>query len=397
MAFATLLSGCATTGTPETVRAVDRATFVPSTTAAAATPLAAPASVVPLVEKRRKRRGPPAAAVGVQFHGLWSSYSDRDRAVALDRIAAMGARWVRIDISWAMLQPNPGAIDARGWGPQFIDHVISMAHARGLRVLGTFWLTPGWANGYAGERVAPRDPATYGRAFAWAARRWAGKVQAWEAWNEPNSGDFLVGADPTTYTRLLCAAYRSTQALPGPAPARVVYGGTMHNDVPWIARTYRAGAKGCFDVMATHPYQSPSGTSPLSGRGTSIWEFQHLRAVRALMVRNGDRRPVWLTEFGWSSHANTGREAGWEQGVTEAQQASFTVAALRTLRQRYPWVRRAFLYTDRANPGEGVHQAGFGLMTNDLRPKPVYHAVRSWVRSNPPWLRYLPRKVGRTG
>jgi hypothetical protein len=319
-------------------------------------------------------------AVGVQFHGLWSTYSDTERAGILDKVAAMGATWVRIDISWAMLQPTRAPIDPDAWGPQQVDKVITMAHRRGLKVLGTLWLTPPWAHPLAGERSGPADPRSYARALAWAARRWQGKAQAWEVWNEPNATEFFAGANPNRYARLLCASYRAVQAAPGPPAARIVYGGTMHNDVDWIRRTYQAGVQGCFDIMATHPYQSPADTSATSGAGASMWEFKHLRHVRSLMLRHGDRRPVWVTEFGWSSHRNRGGEANWERGVTRRQQAVYTVNALRLLRREFPFVRNAFLYTDRANPAEGIHQAGYGLLTHRLRPKPVYHALRGYLR-----------------
>src|SRR5687767_14383037 len=149
----------------------------------------------------------PAArpAFGAQFHGMWSSWDDASRARYLDQLAASGATWVRLDVSWAMLQPTSrDAYDLR-WGVPFVDRVVSMITARGLQPLVTLWLTPGWANGGAGPRTLPTDPADYARAAGWAAQRWAGSVPAWEVWNEPNHPDFMVGADPVAYTRLLKA------------------------------------------------------------------------------------------------------------------------------------------------------------------------------------------------
>ena len=317
--------------------------------------------------------------VGVQFHGLWSSYTDRDRAQVLDKLVAMGSTWVRLDVSWAMLQPEAGKIDPDSWGVKNIDKVVRMASSRGLQVLGTLWLTPDWANPPAGERSAPADPGDYGKAFAWAAKHWKGKVDAWEVWNEPNSGDFFVDPNPVTYTRLLCSAYRAVQKTPGQPGAKVVYGGTMHNDIDWIKDTYRAGAKGCFDIMATHPYQSPSDTGPLAGRGTEPWEFAALGEVRDVMRSYNDYRAVWITEFGWSSHTNNGNEPAWALGVTPQQQANYTVEALKALKTRFPFVRKAFIYNDRATVGEGSHLAGYGILTANNQPKPVYNALKTFL------------------
>lgn len=328
-------------------------------------------------EQRRRQRPGRSLAVGAQFHGVWSSYSDAERAEVLDKLAAMGAGWVRVDMSWAMIQPERGRIDPSSWGVQHTEKVITMAHERGLKVLGMFWLTPPWADPQAGERSVPARPAQYGEALAWAARRWAGKVRAWEVWNEPNSGDFLAGADPRAYTRLLCAAHDAVRA--SGSKVRIVFGGTMYNDARWIDRAYEAGAAGCFDVMATHPYVAPADHGP-SVAARTMYDFG-LGGVRAVMREHGDRSPVWVTELGWSSHRNHGWEEPWQLGVTEAEQARYSVEALRLLEERYPYVRKAFFYTDRAQPGTSEHLAGYGLMREDLAVKPVWRALRAHLTS----------------
>jgi hypothetical protein len=319
---------------------------------------------------------------GVQFHGMWSDYNDTTRAAVLDQLAASGARWLRIDVAWSMIQPaGPGSYDL-GWGVPFVDRVVSMAHARGFKVLVMFWMTPGWANDNRGLRAAPDDPADYARAIRWAADRWSAEVDAWEVWNEPNLDDFFAGTDPGVYSRLLCAAYPAVKA--GDPSAKVVFAGVVFNDVEWIERAYAAGAHGCFDVMATHPYQGPADLSPLAPDNGEIWRLTHVPAVRQLMVANGDaHKPIWFTEFGWSSHPNTGREQPWDRGVTAEQQASYAVDALRLIRERYPYVRKAFWYNER-NKGTGdAQQDDFGLLTRDLTRKPVYNALQSYLLGRP--------------
>ena len=65
-------------------------------------------------------------------------------------LAATNARWVRIDINWARIQPsqtsidvndpNPGSGSGLNWG--VTDTVIRAARNNGLRVLGLILLTP---------------------------------------------------------------------------------------------------------------------------------------------------------------------------------------------------------------------------------------------------------------
>ncbi|MDX6198839.1 MAG: polysaccharide biosynthesis protein PslG [Actinomycetota bacterium] len=319
---------------------------------------------------------PPAPAFGVQFHGMWSSYDDASRALFLDQIAASGTTWVRVDLSWAMLQPTSRDSYDLAWGVPFADHVLKMVTARGLRPLVTLWLTPPWANGGQDERTLPIDAADYARAAQWAAARWADTVPAWEIWNEPNDNDFLRGADPVAYTRLLRAAYPAIKA--GSPAARVVFGGPASNDTAWIEKTYAAGAGGFFDTMATHPYQAIADEAPEVPDDGTRYHFTHLTAVHALMAAHGDGdKEIWATEFGWSSHANSGTEANWERGVTRAQQADFLVRALRLTAATMPYVTHLFWYTDRDFTDQNAQNSNYGIFDAALRPKPVYDALRN--------------------
>src|SRR4051794_30061999 len=73
---------------------------------------------------------PPGPDFGVQFHGMWSNYTDAQRAVVLDKMAAAHVGWVRLDVSWAMLQPD-GPSSYNTWGVNFVDRVVTMATSRG--------------------------------------------------------------------------------------------------------------------------------------------------------------------------------------------------------------------------------------------------------------------------
>lgn len=316
--------------------------------------------------------------VGVQFHGMWSDTTDEQRALFLDQLAEAGGLWVRLDVSWAMLQPDgPDSYDL-AWGVPFVDRVLSMITQRGLRPLVTLWLTPEWANGGAGERTAPDEPADYARAAQWAAQRWQSQVPAWQVWNEPNSSDFLTSADPDEYAALLRAAYPAIKA--GNPDATVVFGGTQHNDVDWIADAYDAGISGSFDVMATHPYMSPADLPPEAPNDGTGNRLRHLVAVRELMVERGDEDlPVWLTEFGWSAHPNSGDEEPWQRGVTPQEQADYLRRTVQLVRDDMPYVTHMFWYTDRDRPDRGPQLGGYGLFDPQLSPKPAFDALAQYL------------------
>jgi hypothetical protein len=327
---------------------------------AAAAPVAAPATT-------------SAASVGVQFHGMWQMYSDAQRIAVLDKLRAAGSRSVRLDVSWAMLQPTgPGSYDA--WGTAFVDKVINMAYARGIKPLVILWLTPGWANRGQAERVLPDNAADYARVARWAAARWDGKVIGWEVWNEQNSPDFMEGADPVAYTRLLKTAYPAFKA--GSAATPVVFGGVQYNDTDWIRRAYNAGAKDSFDVMATHPYMGVADTAPGTADDGTMWTLNHVRTVHDLMVARGDgAKKLWFTEFGWSTHATSPGAPNWERGVTETTQAAYLTQTVNLVRAQYPYVTRMYWYNERDLTDGGIQVEHYGLLHRDLSPKPALAAL----------------------
>jgi beta-glucosidase/6-phospho-beta-glucosidase/beta-galactosidase len=77
----------------------------------------------------------------------------------LDEAVAVGAKVVRVDVSWSTLEP-----DAKGqysaWYLAKMDNVVAQAQTRGVELLLTFWTTPCWASS------APAD-VKQGCAGAW--------------------------------------------------------------------------------------------------------------------------------------------------------------------------------------------------------------------------------------
>ncbi|HEX2292880.1 MAG TPA: cellulase family glycosylhydrolase, partial [Gaiellaceae bacterium] len=111
--------------------------------------------------------------MGVQFHCNWSTYTNETRRQTLDKIAAAGIEWVRIDTSWEGME-----LDHKGhrnpWYIGMTDFCVDEARKRGLKVLITLWLTPAWANGGQSNRRPPANPQDYADFARWAAGHWKG-------------------------------------------------------------------------------------------------------------------------------------------------------------------------------------------------------------------------------
>jgi hypothetical protein len=311
--------------------------------------------------------------LAVQWHGMWAYYTDEQREIVLGQLQQANVHALRMDVSWAMLQPT-NATTYDPWGVSFVDRVVGMISAHGMTPLITLWLTPGWANANMGDRVPPTNPADYARVAQWAANRYAGRVGAWEVWNEPNSNDFFVGASPVVYTNLLKAAYPAFKA--GDPKTLVVFGGTQYNDDAWIAKCYDAGVKGFFDVMSTHSYQGMSNQSPLAPDDGTIYRFTHLIAVRNLMVARGDgAKSIW-TGMGYSTHVDPPNTPNWNRGVSEVTQAIYLNQAINLIRQQWPWIGKFGAYVAQdEDVFANFHDRHYGLLRADLSAKPSLTAL----------------------
>jgi hypothetical protein len=316
---------------------------------------------------------PPAAGGMVGGDGfsegssiLWDSGADL--ATRLDGIAATGARWLRVDVRWPDLEPSKGAYN---WGSA--DRVVNAAAARGLNVLGTIDYTPGWARpGGTDEKTPPTNPADYASFADAAARHFAGKIQAYEIWNEENSSAFwATGADPARYVALLKPAYTAIKAVSpsvtvltgGTAPAAT--GGSEMAPVDFLNGIYAAGAKGSFDAVANHGYHWPY--LPLDPESNYNWNsFGGVTPMlHSVMVANGDGgKRIWMTESGAPTPTT---KAGIT--TTPAYLANYVTQAIAAMRS-WSWSGPLFFFryrdkgTDTSNPEDM-----FGLVTYDFTPK----------------------------
>ncbi len=323
----------------------------------------------------------PLPLVGTVVQANMPGYDDDLRARALEQAVATGLTWIRVGVQWSRIQPrqptetDPG-YDLAG-AVAVLDRFVQRAADVGLKVNVVLNSTPNWANGGKGTKVLPTDPADYARVAQWAADRYRGTVQSWEVYNEPNLPKHTV-ATPESYAPLLCAAYAGFHS--GNPAAVVVSGATAGNDWEWYQRLYAAQAKGCFDVLATHPYQAYSLPPDYPAQDGQRWWTDNVRLVRDVMVDNGDEAvPVWFTEFGWSTHDNPVGTPDREVGVSHQVQAEYTVDMVRKTVEEYPWVTRVAAYQMRDAAISDTHNANFGLYSQDMAPKPVATALRDFL------------------
>jgi hypothetical protein len=331
---------------------------------------------------------PPARVLpvqGVVYHGMWSELTDTSRGQLLDRLAANGVKWVRMDVAWREIQPaGPDSYDL-AWGVPQIEKRLDEISARGMKTLLMFWWAPKWSSGSDAANGIPRNADEYGRAAAWVANRWKDKISAIEIWNEPDQDAYLLD-DPSsdkaytavTYTNLLKASYPRIKAV-NPT-ITVVAGAPTAVNVAYYTKVYANGGAGMFDALGIHPYSGITD-KPMSYCDPSQpqWYPCNIPNLITLMKAHGDgNKKLWATEYGWSTHDNstyTSPVPNWKRGVTAQQQADYILSA-QTYLSQFPQVEASFIFTARNGASGDAQLINFGLMNRDLTPKLGLRAVK---------------------
>jgi hypothetical protein len=316
----------------------------------------------------------PASARGAEA-GVGLQNPTPNQLVA-DR--ALGTHWVRMFVSWRALQPSQAPVSSQILASY--EQLFSQLPA-GTKVLLDIVDSPEWETGSGDENAPPANPADYASFVAQLAARWGSKVTAYEIWNEEDAPAWWVGGpDPAAYTRLLQATYPAVKAVdPG---AKIILGGLTGNDYEFLEGVYRAGGKGYFDAVGVHTDTACNKLSPyeyLRGADGRLVpdSFLAYREVHAVMLANGDDKPIWMTELSWRTTAATCAEGRWAgvtaAGVSDDQQAVFLRQAYHCLAQD-PYVQVALWF-----PLVDFGPAVSGLQRADGSEKPSFTAMHNYA------------------
>src|SRR5271167_2917935 len=179
-------------------------------------------------------------------------------ATQIADVRALGTHWVRMFAPWPDLEPARGVF-AANWLASY-EQVFNALPA-GTKVIIDVVDTPRWETGSSNEHTPPANPGDYAAFLGALAQRWAGRVSAFEIWNEEDSPSWWTGApDPAAYAQLLKATYPVVKAAD--PSATIVLGGLTGNDYPFLEQVYAAGGKGSFDVVAVHTDTACNVLSP---------------------------------------------------------------------------------------------------------------------------------------
>jgi hypothetical protein len=306
--------------------------------------------------------------VGVNIH--FTRGHERD----LDMIAAAGFKFVRMDFGWGGIEREKGRYD---WSAY--DELTSNLEKRGLKALYIL----DYSNALYEETVLSKNPITgqerrdtaspqhpesvaaFARWAGEAARRYRGRPIIWEIWNEPNITFWKPKPHVEQYNTLALATCKAV--LAADPDATIVGPATSEVPVPFLESFFKSGVLEFLDAVSVHPYRNYSKPPE-----TAAEDYAKLRALIERHAPTPEKRsmPILSGEWGYATHT---------KGVSLETQAAF--AARQQLANLLAGVPLSIWYdwkNDGPDPAEREHN--FGVVTQNLEPKPDYIAIQTLTR-----------------
>jgi hypothetical protein len=271
----------------------------------------------------------PDMEIAVQDDAVLVGRLYYDREKALTQLQDLGVNRIRINLSWIEVLGH--AQSGRRYQPASLqyhwdkyDSAVNAALAHGIRVhLTITGPAPRWATANHKVGVYRPDSGKYGAFTRSVAAHFAGRVDRYSIWNEPNYKGWLqpMSQSPRIYRALFRAGWRGinsanfgVQVLIGETSPYAIKGraiaplkflrGVTCTDSHW--RRHCMGIRA--DGYAHHPYEfkkRPEASYP--GRdNVTIGSQRRLNVALdklarsgALKTRWGQPLHIWYTEFGY--------------------------------------------------------------------------------------------------
>lgn len=241
--------------------------------------------------------------------------NDSLRARQIELLAATGVRLVRLDFRWASIERERGTFDFSAHDP-----VVDAADAAGVEVLAILAYGVPWATSAEAtdEFYPPDDPADFARYAAEVARHYAGRIDRFEIWNEPNGGYRFwrptVHGDAAAFGALQAAA---ASAIRAECASCTIYGAglffheqVINGAIEFTHDLLVAHPDALFglDAFSIHPYPLYPPESGPEGEGASR-SFAGIDAdLRAVLALHEVSLPIAVTELGWPVYGRVGED-----------------------------------------------------------------------------------------
>lgn len=350
-----------------------------------------------------------AFGYGIEIHAQQGNVQ-----TTLDRVQELGLGWIKYQVDWAGMEPEPGSIR---WDN--LDTVMASASAHNLKVLLDIASAPAWTRSVTttGKNGPPDDPERYVTFLLQVIQRYQGAIHAIEVWDEQNLDSEWYTAGGLSSASYMSLLTQASQAIRQSDPGIIVVSGALTptgqddgvlavDDFRYMQEMIAAGLLNYVDCVGVRhigfnlpPTLSaedaffggaPSGaryvgpydkTNPVNPHHS--WSFYStLNGYHNMVVAAGHSTPLCVTEFGWASAEGIGEPTmGFEFAYdnTPQEQAAYIVEAFQSMHDG-KFVRLAILFNlDYASRNSGVEQPPgslFSILMPYGSPRPAFQAIR---------------------
>lgn len=285
----------------------------------------------------------------IQTFLWWDGGSEGSQASMVNRV--LNFAYIKQNFPWRELEPRQDE-----WDFTQSDRIVDLAEQYELGLIVRLGQAPLWASGAAevaseSHDAPPRDSADMADYCGTIAERYAGRVVAYQIWNEPNLtrewGE--TTPDPAAYVDLLAVCSEAIRAVDSEAilisAGLAPTGGPMPYAMPddqYLDGMYRANFQQYIDVVGVHApgFSIPSyGPDDAAADGRGRWtSFRRVEDLRKIMLAYDDAaRQMAILEFGYTTDTQNPDYAWYS--VSEEDQAAYTVEAYEYVAENWrPWV-----------------------------------------------------------
>lgn len=348
-------------------------------------------------------------------YGIEIRQEQENAQSALDRVQELGLRWIKYQVDWASMEPQPGSIQWAG-----LDAVMASASAHNVKVLLNVASAPAWTRSVTttGKNGPPDDPQKYVAFLLQVMQRYRGAIHAVEVWDGQNLGDNWYTAGGLSSAGYMDLLIPAAQAVRQSDPGIIIISGALAptgqddgviaiDDFRYMQEMVAVGLLDYVDCVGVRhtgfnlpptlsaedaffggapagarflgPYDAASPVNPHHS-----WSFYStLNGYHNMIVATGRSTPLCVTRFGWASAEGIGEPAiGFEFAYDNSpqQQADYIVEAFQTMHDG-KFVRLAILYNLDYAPGnrdtEPEPGSFFSILMPYGSPRPAFQAVRN--------------------
>lgn len=345
------------------------------------------------------------------------------------QLAQLGANWVKLDVSWADIEPLQGEFDYSS-----LDAAITSIDALGVNILLNVYEAPAWTRtNYTLNQLLqlnsgpPEDLADFGKFMTDLATRYSGVVDAYEIWKSPNllkywtvpvyttppelqdNGDYGVPDEihlgAFYYVELLEVGHDAIKAVDdnalvltaGLAPVGstdnynfIATGTFLNNMLLQGAANYSDGIGAVFGASAVPPAAECCEQPPgVDSHYESFLQYflEILEFYNDIMTRNDVAdMPVFVTQVGWGTTDGQNLVAPpagfeWLTYTSQDEQAIYITQAFSEA-QDLGYVAGMFLYNLNGCSVGDVEACFFSLIDASGTARPAFDAYQNIDKSS---------------